>query len=88
MSSYSWLEWIKALCRVGGGFRFRISRSILGELSITAPPIQEQQDISNQLDTESEEILVLVHKLEEGIEALNKLRQTLIAEAVTGKIKV
>jgi len=33
MSSSVWLEWIQTLCRVGGGFRFRISRSMLGQHS-------------------------------------------------------
>ncbi len=88
MSSDSWLEWIKALCRVGGGFRFRISRSMLGELKIAAPPLQEQQKIADQLDSIFQENLALVNKLLDGIERLNEYRQIVISQVVTGKIKI
>lgn len=88
MSSSLWIEWIQSLCRAGGGFRFRISRSMLGELRIPMPPINEQIEISHYLNKQIELITKNTNILLQGIEKLTELKQILIAEAVTGKIKV
>lgn len=88
MSSDSWLDWIKALCRVGGGFRFRISRSMLGDLKIAFPPLHEQKEIADRLDDALHEISVLINKFLESIDKLSEYRQITISQAVTGKIKV
>ncbi|MEM6752292.1 MAG: restriction endonuclease subunit S [Cyanobacteria bacterium P01_C01_bin.38] len=88
MSSNSWLEWIQALCRVGGGFRFRISRSMLGNLKIPKPSIEEQLKIADWLDSELNNTYMLINKLLESIKSLNEYRQVIISQAVTGKIKI
>ena len=88
MSSWPWLEWIQSICRVGGGFRFRISRSMLGSLVVAVPPLREQKRIADRLDSESEKIIGLADKVREGVEYLEEFRTALIAAAVTGKIDV
>jgi type I restriction enzyme, S subunit len=88
MSSNLWLEWIEALCRVGGGFRFRISRSMLGDLRIPAPPINEQKDISDTLDAQFLKLDELAGEINSAVEILQERRSALISAAVTGKIDV
>ena len=88
MSSSIWLDWIKALCRVGGGFRFRISRSMLGDLKIPSPPLNEQTTIANKLDNALKQIETSIEKLQESIDKLEEYRQILISNAVTGRIKI
>lgn len=88
MSSNLWLEWIQSLCRVGGGFRFRISRTILGEQLITYPPIEEQREIANFLDQKTTQIDLQKAKIKQAIELLKEYRTSLITNAVTGKIDV
>lgn len=88
MSSNLWLDWIKSLCRVGGGFRFRISRTILGEQIITEPPLHEQQKIANYLDQKTAEIEEQKTKIQQAIDVLKEYRTALITNAVTGKIDV
>ena len=88
MSSDLWLNWIQALCRVGGGFRFRISRTMLGDLKIIAPPLRDQRKIADKLEDELQHISSLALKLAESMKSLNSYRLTLISNVVTGKIKV
>ena len=87
-SSVQWLEWIQAICRVGGGFRLRISRTQLGEQRICLPPIEEQIKICNQIRSESQKIDSLVASAHKSIELLTERRSALISAAVTGQIDV
>ncbi|MFN5502661.1 MAG: restriction endonuclease subunit S, partial [Pseudanabaena sp.] len=50
LSSKSYLEWNQVLCRVGGGNRWRVSRSMLGDLRVPVPPEKEQKEIANFLE--------------------------------------
>lgn len=52
------------------------------------PPYQEQVEIAYFLNNKVEEINFLKEKISQQIEKLTELKQILIAEAVTGKIKV
>jgi type I restriction enzyme, S subunit len=88
MSSAAWLNWIETICRAGGGFRFRISRAMLGELKIPAPTFHEQLAIANYLDRETAKIDRMIEKVEAAIEKLQEYRTALITAAVTGKIDV
>ena len=83
-----WLEWIADLCRVGGGFRLRVSRTMLGDQIIPAPPIEEQVSIADQLDSLSNTSLECIKRCEDSIKLLNERRKALISAAVTGKIDV
>ncbi|MFL0080756.1 restriction endonuclease subunit S [Tenacibaculum maritimum] len=53
-----------------------------------APPIKEQQQIANYLDTKTTTIDKIVNNIEAQITMLKELRKTLINEVVTGKVKV
>lgn len=88
MSSKPWIDWIGAICRVGGGFRLRISRSMLGDQKVAIPPLDEQRVICETLDEGSHRITKLVTKIDEGIELLREYRTTLISAAVTGNTDV
>jgi type I restriction enzyme S subunit len=83
-----WIEWIADLCRVGGGFRLRVSRTMLGDQRIPSPPFEEQVQISDQLDILSNYSLECIEKCNKGIKLLQERRSAVIAAAVTGKIDV
>ena len=86
LSSVPWISWIDALCRVGGGFRLRVSRSQLGELRVPVPPFEEQLAIARYLDSEITKWDALTAEAERGIELLQERRTALISAAVTGQI--
>jgi type I restriction enzyme S subunit len=88
LSSVPWLSWIDALCRVGGGFRMRISRTMLGNIRVPIPPFLEQAAIAKYLDAETAKLDALVSKMETAVERLQEYRTALITAAVTGKIDV
>lgn len=86
LSSPKYLDWVQVLCRVGGGFRFRVSRSMLGDIQVPLPPGEEQRRIADLLDAQNQRILAVVTKLAAHCEKLREYRQALITAAVTGKI--
>jgi type I restriction enzyme S subunit len=88
LSSSEWLGWIASLCRVGGGFRLRVSRSMLGNFRIPVPPKEEQSQIADVLDMETEEIATLILQVENGIRILREYRSALISAAVRGQIDI
>ena len=55
---------------------------------MTIPPISEQQNIVKYIDREVSKIDAQIAKANRRIELLNELKQSVITEAVTGKIKV
>jgi type I restriction enzyme S subunit len=88
LSSPKYLDWVQVLCRVGGGFRFRVSRSMLGDIQIPVPPGDEQRRIADHLDAETTRLTAVMVKLDLHCERLREYRQALITAAVTGKINV
>lgn len=88
MSSTEWISWIENICRAGGGFRYRISRTMLGNQRIPAPPIEEQKKIADMLDSGRALYNRLSRRAEEAVELLQERRTALISAAVTGKIDV
>lgn len=60
----------------------------IGSNSITIPPIQEQKSIVQYIDSTIHSLNILRGKFEQQISILNEYRKILIAEAVTGKIKI
>lgn len=88
LSSPKYLDWVQVLCRVGGGFRFRVSRSMLGDIQVPVPPRDEQARIADWLDKHTMRLRQLEGKLEAHCEKLREYRQALITAAVTGKIDV
>ena len=65
-----------------------INSSILLDISIPLPPEDEQLMISDKIDKEFISFQNLILKIEVAIEKLQAYRQSLISEAVTGKIDV
>lgn len=60
----------------------------LSNFKISVPSIDEQLEIISQINTESSRINSLIGRVEKEIEKVKELKQSLIAEVVTGKIKV
>ncbi|MFN4798593.1 MAG: restriction endonuclease subunit S [Pseudanabaena sp.] len=88
LSSKSYLEWNQVLCRVGGGNRWRVSRSMLGDLRVPVPPEKEQKEIANFLEEKTAKILLTIDLLLGQIEKLQEYRRSLITAAVTGKLNI
>lgn len=88
LSCPRYLEWVQALCRVGGGFRFRISRSMLGDFALPAPPREEQRQIADYLDRAVAASRSAEERVRAYIDKLREYRQALITAAVTGQLDV
>ncbi len=66
----------------------RVSPEIILNSLISFPPIKEQVEIVNYLDSKTKEIDNLVQLDQKKIDLLKEYRKSLISEVVTGKIKV
>ncbi|MGC6247877.1 restriction endonuclease subunit S [Bisgaard Taxon 45] len=67
---------------------FSISQSLLKNLNIPLPNIEEQKNIINFLDKKTKNIKKIIQKQTALIEKLKEYRTSIIAHAVTGKIDV
>jgi len=65
-----------------------ISQSVVGNMYVPVPPIQEQKEISTALESQLSTIQHVQNKLENQIGVLNEYHQALISAAVTGQIDV
>lgn len=72
---------------VGGG-QPNISQSIIKEHIIPFPPLSEQHAIATYLDATTSKIDATITSLEQQRNDLEALRQSVISEAVTGKVDV
>lgn len=66
----------------------RITISKINEFFLLIPPLSEQQAIATYLDDKTSKIDNSIKVLEVQRDDLNALKQTIISEAVTGKIDV
>lgn len=57
-------------------------------IKVSIPPISEQRIIVDHIADEVSKIDAQISKANRRIELLNELKQSIITEAVTGKIKV
>lgn len=80
-------EFKKKITGVGSGLS-RLYTNDLFSIDGLFPPISEQQEIADYLDSKCAEIGELIKVKQEKIESLRQYRQSLIFEAVTGKTKV
>lgn len=71
-----------------GGGQPNISQDIIKKLKVSIPPISEQRIIVDHIAVEVSKIDAQISKANRRIELLNELKQSIITEAVTGKIKV
>jgi type I restriction enzyme, S subunit len=88
LSSSVWLDFVQSLCRAGGGFRYRVSRSMLGNFRLPAPPLLEQRAIADHLDQTLASSSEAIRKERVAIDFLREFRTRLIADVVTGKLDV
>ena len=88
LSSPNWLDWIHSICRAGGGFRYRVSRSMLGDARLPKPPLAEQRAIVDALGASLEAARKSIVCVETTIARLREYRTRLIMDVVTGKIDV
>lgn len=68
--------------------RWRLHMESLGRIYSLVPPFSEQQAIADYLDQKTSEVDDLISGIQESIAQLKSYRQSLISEAVTGKIDV
>ena len=72
----------------GATNQIELSRERLTTTPMIVPPIAEQREIVNFLDVKIRQISILVNEIKLQIQKLKEYRQSLISEAVTGKIDV
>ena len=84
LNNYRYTEYLSTIGR--GTTMKRIARSSLAKTAVVAPPLAEQQAIADYLDEKTSKIDIAISSLEVQRNDLNTLRQTVISEAVTGKI--
>ncbi|EAH5903858.1 restriction endonuclease subunit S [Campylobacter upsaliensis] len=69
-----------------GGGQPNISQDIIKNFKIPLPPLQEQKQIANFLDEKCEKINSAIEKTKRQIELIKKYKNTLINEAVCGRV--
>lgn len=67
---------------------YSITNKILKDSNLLCPPLEEQRRVSEYLDIKIEKLFISIEKLEKSIQKLKSYRQSIISEAVTGKIDV
>lgn len=68
--------------------RASLSQDVLKNLPVLVPPINEQVEIANYIKTETRTLDIAIGKAEREIELIQEYREAMIAEAVTGKLKL
>ncbi|EPP1196495.1 restriction endonuclease subunit S [Campylobacter upsaliensis] len=71
-----------------GGGQPNISQDIIKNFKIPLPPLQEQKQIANFLDEKCEKINSVIEKTKKQIELIKEYKNTLINEAVCGRIRL
>ena len=74
--------------KVSGVKVYSVTQGILNSIFVITPPKNEQQKIANLLDKKTAQIDNLIQIKNQQIENINKQRQTLIYDYVTGKRRV
>ena len=70
------------------GTQENIGMGVLGRITISLPPITEQQAIADYLDQETQRLDQLKANLNQQINVLSDYKKSLIYECVTGKKRV
>lgn len=68
--------------------RWRLQTETFKNFMLPKPPIREQEELATILECKIKEIEMLKNKLILNIQKLKKAKQSLISEAVTGKIEI
>ncbi|EMA48835.1 restriction endonuclease subunit S [Halococcus salifodinae] len=67
---------------------WKISQNTISNIRVPCPPVEEQQEIVESIDSASSELDHLTQKTQRSIDLLEEKRQALITAAVTGQIDV
>lgn len=67
---------------------FSITKAILKEIQCIIPPLQEQKQIAEFLDSEISKIDSIIEKIKKQIELIKEYKSTLINQAVCGRINL
>lgn len=78
----------KLFYSMGGGLRQNLNWQGLKKLDVPIPPIEEQRAIVAYIDEKTAKIESLISELQSEIDYLKEYKQRLIADCVTGKVKV
>lgn len=73
---------------LGSGVRQSLNYSELRKLPTLLPPLREQEEIADYLDSKTAEIDGLITDLDRQVELLGKYRKQVINDVVTGKVRV
>ncbi|EAK0997722.1 restriction endonuclease subunit S [Campylobacter upsaliensis] len=65
---------------------FSITKSILKEIQCLLPPLQEQEEIAEFLDSKVAQIDLVIEKTKKQIKLIKEYKNTLINEAVCGRV--
>lgn len=79
-------DYVYENCR--GSIIVNLTKEILSDMPVILPPLFEQQSIVTYLETKVSKIDSAISSLEAQRDDLNTLKQSVISEAVTGKIDV
>ncbi|MBR8702968.1 hypothetical protein IX332_001231 [Porphyromonas levii] len=78
----------KVFYGMGSGLRQNLNWKELRKLSLPLPPLSEQEAIVTYIHRKTEEIDRLIAMTEQEIARVRELKQTLIADVVTGRVNV
>ena len=78
----------KLFYSMGGGLRQSMSYKDVANLLVCIPPIEEQNAIVAYIEEKCQKIDTLVSELQAEIYNMKEYKQRLIADCVTGRIKV
>ena len=68
--------------------RASLSQNLLKNLPVLIPPIKEQKQIEEYINAETKTLDIAISKAEREIDLIKEYREAMIAEAVTGKMKL
>lgn len=85
---YLYLDNKKELLHLSKNLRYSLTENQLGEILVPLPPKSTQQRIASYLDKKCSKIEETIQNQQQVIEKLKAYKQSLITEAVTGKIKI
>ncbi|HEC1559324.1 TPA: restriction endonuclease subunit S [Campylobacter upsaliensis] len=86
LSTFGFANYIDMLCN--GSAQPNISTKEVGNFKIPLPPLQEQKEIAEFLDKKCEKINSVIEKTKKQIELIKEYKNTLINEAVCGRINL
>ena len=82
------MDYMKLFHGMGSGIRLTLSYKDLKNQLLPLPPLSEQEEIVAYLDEKTAKIDLLIDKELQQIDHIKDLKQTLIADVVTGKVDV